>query len=179
MYPAHYIENLPINKKEDITFDVVKIGAEKNTTLYAIWNKGYTDMFGGHDYIFLEKDAQKVYLSREDVYFVGDYYEDGSFIFYNDYENLEGKLFDNGTFTYFDASRDEYSASLYKVGSGLNENIKILFDAYNGITYSEKDENNQTKLSNGTYVIDENGLYTNFRSWYCNFRQCKDGRFPT
>ena len=101
MYPAHYIENLPINKKEDISFDVVKVGAEKNTTLYAIWNKGYTDMFGGQDYIFLEKEAQKVYLSREDIYFVGDYYEDGTFIFYNDYENLEGKLFDNGTFTYF------------------------------------------------------------------------------
>lgn len=160
MYPAHYIENLPINKKEDISFDVVKVGAEKNTTLYAIWNKGYTDMFGGQDYIFLEKEAQKVYLSREDIYFVGDYYEDGTFIFYNDYENLEGKLFDNGTFTYFNSARDEYSASLYKVGSGLNENVKILFDAYNGITYSEKDENNQTKLSNGTYVIDENGFYT-------------------
>lgn len=159
LYPAHYIENLPINKKEETVFDAVEVGVESNTTLYAIWNKGYTDMFGGDDFIFLEKDAKKVYLSREDIYFVGEYYDDGTFIFYNDYENLEGKLFENGTFTYFNATRDEYSASLYKVGSGLDENVKLFFDAYNGITYSEKDENNQTVLSNGTYIIDENGLY--------------------
>lgn len=158
IYPAHYIENFPINREEDSIFDPVKVVVKENTTLYAIWNKGYTDIFGGSDYIFLEKENKKVYLLRENIYFVGEYYNDGSFIFYNDFENLEGKLFNNGTFAYYNVSRDEYSASLYKVGSGLNENIKILFDAYNGITYSEKDENNHTKLSNGTYEIDENGF---------------------
>ncbi len=159
MYPAHYIENLPINKKEDITFDAQKITVEDNVTLYAIWNKGYTDIFGGNDYVFLEEDNKKVYLLRGDVYIVGEYYEDGSFIFYNEYENLEGKLFNNGTFAYYNVSRDEYSASRYIVGAGLNENVKILFDAYNGITYSEKSEGNNAKLSNGTYEIDEDGFF--------------------
>lgn len=159
LYPAHYIENLPFNKDGDIQFDPVKINVEGDVTLYAIWNKGYTDMFGGKDYIFLEKEAEKVYLLRGNVYFVGDYYSDGTFIFYNDNDNLKGKLYDDMTFAYQDIARDEYSASLYKVGVGLDDNVKILFDELNGITYSVKDENGRNDLSYGTYVIDDEGYY--------------------
>lgn len=168
VYPVHFIENLVVNKDSELTFDSVKINAENSMTLYAVWNKGYTDMFGGNDYIFVEKESGNVYLSRGNVYFVGEYNaKKGTFAFYKD-ENLEGRIFDNGTFAYYNVERTEYSASLYQVGKGINEDVKVLFDGYNGITYSEKIKtwNNETfefdtkiELSYGSYIIDENGYF--------------------
>ncbi len=160
MYPAHFIEKLPVNQEDDVTFDPVKITTDKDIILYAIWNKGYTDMFGGSDYIFLEESQKTVYLLRGNSYFKGEYFDtDHSFMFENGYDNLEGKLFDNGTFAYYNAQRDEYSATLYQTGVGMNEDDKILFDAYNGITYSKRVDETRTDLSNGVYTIDEDGYY--------------------
>lgn len=168
IYPVHVIENLPVNKDSVLTFDQVKIHAENSMTLYAVWNKGYSDMFGGSDYVYVEKETGKVYLSRGNVYFVGEYSENGLFTFYNEYENLVGKLFDNGTFAYLNDERAEYSASLYQVGKGINEDIKVLFDGYNGLTYSEKvkiwnaetiEFDTKIELSRGSYMIDEDGYF--------------------
>lgn len=168
MYPVHFMENLVVNKDKDVEFEEVKVNAENNMTLYAVWNKGYTDMFGGSDYIFVDKEADIVYLSRGNAYFVGQYSGKNTFIFYNESDNLTGKIFDDGTFAYSNAERAEYSASLYQVGKGINEDVKVLFDEYNGITYSEKIKtwNNETfefdtkiEFSRGSYIIDENGYF--------------------
>ena len=159
IYDAHEIDNLPVNKDPD---EIVKdkLSASRTTSLYAIWNKGYKDMFGGTDYIFVAKDEKTAYLSREGVYFIGEYFKsDKSFIFYNDKENLEGMIYDDGTYAYYNVSRDEYSAVLYTVGSGLDEDIKILFDPYNGITYYDGYQDADKRESKGTYTIDENNFY--------------------
>ena len=159
IYNAHLIDNLPVNKETDeITKE--KITVNRTQSLYAIWNKGYRDMFGGSDYIFVAPDEKTAYLSRAGIYFVGEYFKsDNSFIFYNDKENLEGRVYDDQTFAYYNVSRDEYSAVLYTVGSGLDESIKILFDAYNGITYYDGNQDVDNRESKGTYTIDENNFY--------------------
>ena len=159
IYDAHMIDNLPVNKEEDtITKD--KISVNRTSSLYAIWNKGYKDMFGGDDYIFVASDKKTAYLERAGIYFIGEFFtSDNSFIFYNDKENLEGRVYTDGTYAYYNVSRDEYSAVLYTVGSGLDESIKVLFDPYNGITYYDGNQDADKRESKGTYTIDENNFY--------------------
>ena len=159
IYNAHYIDNLPVNADEvDVVKD--KVSTNRSMSLYAVWNKGYKDMFGGSDYIFVAPDNKTAYLSREGVYFVGEFFtQDNSFIFYNDKENLEGMVYSDGTYAYYNASRDEYSATLYTVGIGLDDNIKVFFDPYNGITYYDENEEPENRESKGFYTIDENNFY--------------------
>lgn len=162
IYDAHYIDNRAYNLSEEDKTEVVmdKLTAERNMSLYAIWNKGCRDMFGGNDYIFKTKDSDTLYLCRGGIYFVGEYDKsDSSFIFYNDYENIVGRIFEDDTFAFANVARSEYSATLYEVGKGLNNDVKILFDAYNGINYTEVDSESTVNESKGTYVIDENGYY--------------------
>lgn len=66
---------------------------------------------------------------------------------------------DGGTYCYYDEARPDTVATFFKMGEGLNENIKLYFDAYNGITYSAKNEEGINENSEGSYVIDENGFY--------------------
>jgi len=161
LYNSHFIENLVINNEDEIVFTKDKVSTNRTCSLYAVWNKGYVDMFGGSDYVFISNDNETAYLDRSGIYFVGEYYDsDKSFIFYNDKENLEGRIYDDGTYAYYNASRDEYSAVLYTVGGGLDEDIKILFDPYNGVTYYDgKLEEADKRESKGTYTLDENNFY--------------------
>ncbi len=135
---------------------------ERNTTLYGVWQQGYTDMFGGGDYIYLlDETSEDIYLSRGDIFFKGTYRDNKTFIFLDKNEEIirEGKLFDGGTYCYYDEARPDTVATFFKMGEGLNENIKLYFDAYNGITYSAKNEEGINENSEGSYVIDENGFY--------------------
>lgn len=158
VYDAHFFENKAVNEEKTNVNDI-KISTNKSTSLYAIWKKGYVDMFGGDDTIFI-KDEKNAYLYRNGVYFHGEYNaKKNSFIFPNDYENLEGKIFDDGTFAYLDGERSEYSATLYKVGEGLDSTVKILFDSSNGVTYSQN-INGEINNSVGTYTISEQGYFT-------------------
>lgn len=144
--------------------EATKVVLDNDTYLYAIWLKGYTDLFGGNDYIYiLDEAATDIYLSRGACYFKGSYKPAaGEFAFAHpttgDYL-VEGKLLENGTFVYFNQARGEYTASLYRVGVGLDRNVQIALDNYNGIEYYEFDENNRSRKANGTYVLDENGYY--------------------
>lgn len=135
-----------------------------NLELYAVWSEGYTDLFGGSDYIYLpEENAEVVYLSRNGFLFWGEYDFLNKEFFFEDSDNnilLEGRLYDDGTYIYSDAERDGLTSTLYEIGNGLIDTTSIYLDAYNGITYSVTDEETgRTSSSDGTYVIDEDGLY--------------------
>ena len=162
-YKLNYIDTLIYNKEGDSLPQADEFVPTRNMALYGVWNKGYTDMFGGGDYIFLfEENARNVYLCRGDVYFKGEYIpESRQFNFIDDTLGqlmVSGRLNEDGTFAYYNESRG-YSATLYVVGQGLVENTRIVFDEYNGLTYTVQGEDGYNTNSSGTYSIDENGYY--------------------
>ena len=163
VYAVDAISGALYNKPEDFEeTPAQQFTPVRNTNFYAVWKQGYKDMFGGDDYIFLFGD--KVYLLRENVFFQGEYYEEENiFEFLNSKDELlvEGKFLDENTFAYHNGDRDDYVASLYDFSARqLSDDIKIFFDAYNGITYAEGLLKGDAKESVGTYTIDEYGYYT-------------------
>ena len=161
-YTTDYIYRALYNKDGEETAESDNLFANRNTTLYAVWSKGYTDIFGGDDYIYLfDEDSDVIYLSRGDRFFKGEYRTaTKAFIFIdiNDKTVIEGKLYENGMYSYRDVKNAEYSSTLYQVGVGLVASTKIYFDAYNGITYSVLSDGKTTE-SEGTFVIDGEGYY--------------------
>ncbi|HBF86048.1 MAG TPA: hypothetical protein DDW54_00050, partial [Clostridiales bacterium] len=167
LYNVNFLEARVYNKEEgdssEITADTFV--PERTVTLYAVWSKGYKNIFGGEDYIYiLNRDSDAVYLSRGEYIFKGDYYSDvDEFVFrYNDRILLEGKILGDDSYAYFSAERSDMSATLYKVTEeGLTEDssTKILFDEYNGLTYYYISENGRTVTSKGIYDIDSDGNY--------------------
>lgn len=135
---------------------------ERNTTLYGVWQQGYTDMFGGGDYIYLlDETSEDIYLSRGDIFFKGTYLANlNEFRFFDENGDIlqEGKLNGDGTYCYYDADRADTVATLYQPGVGIVEGTSVYFDNYNGITYSVTTEEGSSQ-SEGTYKIDENGLF--------------------
>lgn len=156
MYKANYIESVLFGGTGEAEADT--FAPERTTTLYAVWNKGYSDMFGNDDYLYLvDAEGDEIYLDRGGVFFKGEYYKkDSSFVFYDSKGDIliEGVLREDGKFMYYSTSRDDYSATRYVVGVGLTDET-VEFDAYNGITYKTA-----AGVSTGTYVIEENGYYT-------------------
>lgn len=155
---ANYVENALYGNGE--VPEAEKYYPSRNTTLYAVWVKGYSDMFGNADYLFLlDETSDVIYLSRGGVLFQGKYdseTKEFKFIVSDDLVRI-GYLTDYGKFIYRDMSRSS-SSTLYVNGVGLDENTKIYLDAFNGITYSVLNENGATE-SEGTYIIDEYGYY--------------------
>lgn len=135
-----------------------EIPVNKNTVLFAVWLKGYVNVFGGDDYIFLsDEDSSTVYLFRGGVFFKGEYsVSRKEFTFVDDKDEvlLDGKINDDGTYSYYNAKRSESFNTLYKVGEGLVDDTNIYFDEYNGIRYVEG-----KSVSYGSYRIDESGQY--------------------
>ena len=162
-YPVD-LNALAYNKDETSTTKVEYL-VEKTATLYGVWQKGYTDMFGSDDAIYYmesEDDAQ-IYLCRGNVYFKGIYDADeNEFYFYNEKNKLvvTGKLYDNGKFVYYDDSRAKANSTLYTTEDGVVETEKIRFDAYNEIRYIVYNEEGQEQdTSVGTYEVATNGDY--------------------
>ncbi|MGN1052816.1 MAG: hypothetical protein ACI4SH_05450, partial [Candidatus Scatosoma sp.] len=139
---------------------------ERNMTLYAVWSKGYTDMFGGNDYIYLFGEEEKeIYLCRGGVFFKGTYTaENASFSFKNgdgEYIGI-GKIVSEDTFAYEETARKEVTATLYKMSEGKEEKgVYLKFDGYNGLTYCEKGAGEDAPVaeSDGVYVKDGDGYY--------------------
>ena len=155
-YKANYIENVLYGGKTvaDLIFT-----PSKNVTLFAVWAKGYTDMFGGDDYIFrLSDTATTVYLARGGVFFEGLYKANGTFSFKNSSTNktlLEGRLYDKThSFLYFNNMPTETTYFLYKSGTGIDLKTQIVWGIENDLTYTDS-----TGDSNGTYQLDSNGYY--------------------
>lgn len=141
------------------------IVAERSTILYAVWEKGYVDMFGGEDYIFVEPSEGKtsnVYLNRGSFYFKGIFYNNSedktyNFVFEIDpktNKELLGKTNSNGTFVYLDDTRRNYTSTLFVQGKGLDKTTTLKFDSANGVTYTQSGVE-----SKGSYLIDETGMF--------------------
>ena len=161
VYKANYIEKMLFNKEgEAEPADVVQ--PERDMTLYGVWAKGYEDMFGNDDYIYLlSSDAEEVYLSRGGIFFKGSYIADLSeFRFIVNEEIKKGRLFES-TFAYSDADRAAKTFALYEVGVGLIEDgATISFNEYNGLTYYQVNaETGLKEPSTGTYVIEDDVYY--------------------
>ena len=141
---------------------------ESDLTLYAVWTKGYTDMFGGSDVIFAfdGDNAQKtIYLYRGGKYFSGEYnVETNGFRFRNNALGFSGFFITDDFFAYSDESRVhtyyEYATTFgTTVEFGINENVSISVDVSGRVTYTEKTESGATKTeSKGVYVLTD-GTY--------------------
>lgn len=149
--------------KDSLPTETLKHRVQRTTTLYGVWQAGYTDMFGGDDYIYyLGGDNDVVYLSRGNVYFQGTYNAKKNEFSFANADNkriLLGKFCDNGKFVYADELRTG-SAQLYRPDEGIVSLEQIIFDKYNGIDYIVKDEAGKiVAQSKGVYEIDGNGDY--------------------
>lgn len=125
----------------------------------AVWSKGYSNAFGGDDYIYLfEEQPKTAYFVRGGLVFKGDYVASRKEFYFED-ENediiIEGKINDDYTFSYKVTNLTDVSAMLYSVENGVEKNTKIVFGNNDKIIYT--DENGS---SEGYYRVDENNLYT-------------------
>lgn len=142
---------------------VEELTADGNVTLYAVWTKGYTDLFGGSDILYVSKaEKNTVYLYRADIYFKGILNKNVILFPDASIEFPEGRLNSDGeTFLFCDVSREEVAATLYEMGAGrgLNELVKIYLDRANGITYSVKKSETDatTSDSKGEFYFDDDG----------------------
>ncbi|MBQ9482163.1 MAG: InlB B-repeat-containing protein, partial [Clostridia bacterium] len=154
-YPVDIIKNSLYNSEEQAAVSYLDV--KGNTFLYAVWNKGYSDMYGGDDHVYrLSEDSSEIYLERGEKFFVGSYNKtSGRFTFRkaNDDVLMSGILNDDGTFIYRDIERSETSATRFLPNIGLDENERIFFNEYNGLEYQANGES-----SSGIYTI-ENGEY--------------------
>ena len=125
-----------------------------NVTLYAIWDKGYTDRFGGTDVVFFPSDEEGVaVLSRAGKEFKGTAGEDGeSFTFtLTNGKTLSGKTV-GSTFSF---TREEVAGTYYQ----YSNYVKVPSLASAEWTYVGEDSGYFTVK--GTYSYDrENDLYT-------------------
>lgn len=158
-YPVDYIGTVLYNKEGYEPAPVEKFMPERNTALYAVWVAGYTDMFGGNDYIYLfDKEGDDIYLARGGVFFKGEYMpESATFLFENPVgETLEGKLNNNGTYSYKSDARALRTYYSFVNGKGIDKNSTITFDKYNGVVLSEKPEGEEevALTSSGYYFVE-------------------------
>ncbi len=136
-----------------------------NTVLYAVWNKGYTDLFNGDDLIFLNHDAENTaILCRGGIDIPGVYVErNGFYLFTGDDDYALYALLDeeNGTFIFYsDGNNGTYF--LYEnnaVDSDAYIVLQQTAQSFNSITYSYLDENETRQTLSGTYTISEEGYY--------------------
>lgn len=145
-----------------------KFTPSRDIGLYAVWVKGYTDMFGGEDAIYVfDTDGKVAYLCRNDIYFVGTYNASNNKVtFTNDEYDLACRLLGDGTFVYYDDVRavsaySRYVLSLTDSGAAAtaDDKTQLHFDGYNGIMYTTTDAAGKTHTSEGTFVLDEYGYY--------------------
>ncbi len=134
-----------------------------DTVLYAVWQAGYTDMFGGNDILVSAeselKDGGAIYLIRSGYTFRGELEISRrgtvGFYFYEDADGnntgdpmLEGRIIDD-KFCYL---HDSSTFALYENGT-LNDSVKLILGQYNDVTYTGAADGNKT----GTYTFNEMG----------------------
>lgn len=161
-YEANYIFNRLYNKEQGETAPGNASDFQTSVTLYGVWARAYTDMFGGSDKVYPIAGTDKIYIDRSGVFFRGEYdYENDSFLFVGEDNKtrVKGRLNDDRTFVYANKERANIFAKQFIPGKGVDDKITIYFDEYNGLSYSEMDENGKDSVSEGIITI-EDGLYT-------------------
>ena len=116
---------------------------EKDTILYAVWAKGYVDLYDGDDYVYLFEN-NVAYLARGNVFFKGFYDAKTQMIIFG---NKNGTAYDNNTFCYMNDGKTFY----------LNENGKIVETTNLILTGNTVEYSNQktSEKSYGTFVRGE------------------------
>ena len=170
-YKVDYIRANVANADEEATADEITVN--KSGDFYAVWVKGCYNLLGGEDIIYYpDKSSQNIYLERGGLYFKGTYRPKANYFFFEDKKGsvmLEGKFTDEegndvtestlasscAAFAFIDYARDNSAYNLYTTAGGVNDRIQIIFDAYNGITYSVRGQ----VQSKGIYYVDKDGYY--------------------
>lgn len=136
----------------------------EDTTLYAVWQQGYVDIFGGIDNIyFIEGD---IYLYRAGFLFVGEHIANNLYIFTSPARELYCRVYENGTFCYEDESREGAKFYLYDMDEGtIDADTFLQFtNSANEVAYVE----NASRLNSssyGTYYLDDYGyMHVEFTS---------------
>lgn len=157
VYRSNYIESLLFYGAEE--YQPALYDVSTDVVFSAVWEKAYTDLFGGIDYIYLfDKEGEDIYLDRGGVFFKGEYdVKYNEFTFSNTADDivLEGKLLEDGKFCFASDQRYGRSYQLYEAGKGVNDSVRIQMDEYNGLSYISGSGVQRT--SKGTYVVDEDG----------------------
>ncbi len=132
-----------------------KILLENDVVLYARWDKGYIDRFGGDDLIYLpELEENAVYLQREGLEEKKGTYNPETHVFTFEYENggiLSGKLAIDGSFAYYgDENPGSYKLiNAYTSSEMADKRWTLTLDNYDGATLKT-----DVGTYNGHYSID-------------------------
>lgn len=147
---------------------------EESLTLYAVWSKAYTDMFGGNDDIYLlekvndsGKTSYEVYLYRGEFFFKGEYLAKSNAFYFQPDPNketsiFEGKFVSDEHYVYSDANRKNEYVLYFMNETGkaeLDEKVTLSMDESNGVTYSVTDDAGSTSVSKGSYSFSDDGYY--------------------
>lgn len=143
--------------------DTVQNAGNLNLTYYAIWEKGYADVFDGGDVIYIDSfDPDVLHLEREGMEIKdGKLDADGSFVFYiGTGLDLKGKLIkleeDAEDYTYFFYYRDDYA----KDYTDMDGTDAILTMYENGnVEYYPNGKNSTDGKLTGTYSINGDGYF--------------------
>lgn len=128
---------------------------ESDVVLYARWDKGYTDRFGGNDLIYLpEREENTVYLEREGLDEKKGSYNPETRVFTFEYEaggELSGKLAIDGSFAYYgDENPGTYKLiNAYSSSEFADKNWTLTLDNYDGAVLKT-----DVGTFNGNYSID-------------------------
>ena len=133
---------------------------KRGTVLYAVWNRGYTDMFGGSDYIFVSPLGDgKATLNRGGIDIEGTYDERHKVYTFTgtDGFNLRAKVVESsGRFVYYS---DIQGSVYYLYANGaVDQNFTLSLEQPNTIKYYGTAAGNRFNKE-GTYSINDMGIY--------------------
>ncbi len=145
----------------------VQNDADLNLTYYAIWEKGYADVFDGGDVLYVDKfDNTKLYLEREGREFKEGTFDAAhhSFTFTFGDEELKGKLIEDeenaGVYTYFFYYREDYIKTYRDMENESDPNAATLQMFEDGrVEYRPHGANSEEGKQTGTYAINSNGYF--------------------
>ncbi len=134
--------------------ETTSTGTSRTLYIYALWNKGATDLNGGTDLIFdLLEEENTVVLRRNGL---GEkkatYDENRVFTFTLDDETttLKGKIFEDGTFTYYISNFDKtYTVEEWTENVETRTGATLKLDGLDGAVYVQGGN-----TVNGTYRFD-------------------------